>query len=60
MVSSRNFFFKCWHIVGGDVVKAIHFFFEQLELPRMVNAAAIALVPNQDAAYLMSQLRPIL
>lgn len=54
-----EFYLKAWHIIGTDVSQAILFFFDTLYLPRIINSAAIALVPKVQQPTMMSQFRPI-
>lgn len=56
---SVEFYLSTWHIVGPVVTKGILYFFESLKLPRIVNAAAICLVPKQNNPSEMKHFRPI-
>lgn len=39
------FFFKCWHILGDEVVQSIQQFFLTENLPKELNLALITLLP---------------
>ena len=54
-----EFFIASWCIVGQDVTKAILYFFDSLKLPRIVNVAALCLIPKQKNPSLMQHFRPI-
>lgn len=52
-------FKSAWSVIGGDVTKAIQYFFDSAHMPRIVNSAAITLVPKQDDPTKILQFRPI-
>ena len=53
-------FFTCsWDILGHDVSKAVLSFFELNTLPRIVNSAALTLIPKSANASSISHYRPI-
>lgn len=54
-----EFYVTAWDIVGKDVVSGILYFFSSLELPRIINSTAIALIPKVPNPSHMSQFRPI-
>lgn len=54
-----EFFLSTWSITGSDFVKAITQFFDSLHLPRMVNATAIALIPENGSPSYFSQFHHI-
>lgn len=54
-----EFYLAAWDIVGCDVTSAILHFFDSLNMPHMVNAVGIALIPKVDGATRMPQFRPI-
>ena len=56
---SPEFFLAAWSIIGEDVIKGILHFFSSLELPRIVNSVAIALVPKCANPTRIEQFRPI-
>lgn len=56
---SVEFFISAWNIVGGEVTKAALFFFSSFNLPRFVNATALALIPKNSNATTMDDFRPI-
>ncbi|XP_074363679.1 uncharacterized protein LOC141704334 [Apium graveolens] len=56
---SVEFFLGSWPIVGEEVTKGILYFFQTLSLPRIVNSAAICLVPKIENPTEMHHFRPI-
>lgn len=54
-----EFFLEAWHIVGADVTRGILYYFQSLQLPRIINSAALALVPKVFPAHCLSHYRPI-
>lgn len=54
-----EFFVKAWSVVGHDTAAAILYFFESVQLPRIINSSAITLVPKHSNANHMSHFRPI-
>lgn len=54
-----EFFLAAWSVIGEDVVNCILQFFTTVQLPRFVNATALALIPKSLAASSMSDYRPI-
>lgn len=54
-----EFFLAAWQIVGTDVINGVKSFFNLLELPRIINATAVALVPKVPSPTNMSHFRPI-
>lgn len=54
-----EFFISTWSIIGKDVTKGILHFFNSLEMPRIVNSTAIALVPKIDNPTNVNHYRPI-
>lgn len=42
-----KFYLSTWHIVGPNVSKGIVFFFNSLNMPRIINATRICLVPKK-------------
>ncbi|KAL8089208.1 hypothetical protein AgCh_038843 [Apium graveolens] len=49
---SVEFFLSAWSIIGNDVIKGIIYYFDSLELPRIVNATALALIPKHISRLL--------
>lgn len=56
---SVEFYLHTWDIVGREVTNGVLYFFDSLQLPRVVNSSAIALVPKHLAAANMRDFRPI-
>lgn len=56
---TAEFFLTAWSVVGADVVKGILYFFQSNELPRIINATALALIPKVECPTNMSHYRPI-
>lgn len=56
---TTEFFLSTWAITGEDVCKGIKHFFDTLHLPRIINSAAIALIPKSSNAASMNHYRPI-
>ena len=56
---TAEFFIKAWSIVGADVEAAILHFFNSGHMPRIVNSAAVALVPKTSNPSVMQDFRPI-
>ena len=56
---STEFFIKAWSVVGGDVERAIVYFFNTCHLPRIINSVAVALVPKIPNPSSMTDFRPI-
>ena len=56
---SSEFFVAAWDVIGSDVNSALLYFFHQLHMPRIINSAALALIPKVANASNMSQYRPI-
>lgn len=54
-----EFFLASWRIVGREVTSAIKFFFVENYTPRIVDSAAIALIPKVLNPTTMAQFRPI-
>lgn len=54
-----EFYIHAWSCVGQDVTKAVLYFFDTLYMPRIINSAAITLVPKVAQATKMAQFRPI-
>ena len=54
-----EFYIAAWHVVGDDVTNGIMHFFNTLELPRVVNSAALTLVPKVSNPSRIDQFRPI-
>lgn len=54
-----EFFIASWNIVGADVQAAVLYFFDSSHMPRIINSAAIALVPKVCNPSHMGQFRPI-
>lgn len=54
-----EFYLATWHIIGLDVTNAVLSFFEKGHLPRMINSAAITLVPKHQNPTTMAHFRPI-
>lgn len=54
-----EFFLSAWSIIGEEVVDSVLYFFKSFQLPRIVNSAAIALVPKIMNPSHMSHYRPI-
>ncbi|XP_063942672.1 uncharacterized protein LOC135150335 [Daucus carota subsp. sativus] len=54
-----EFFLAAWGIIGDDVIRGIKYFFDTLELPRIINSAAISLVQKCDNPSRMKHFRPI-
>lgn len=54
-----EFFILSWSVVGRDVTTTVLHFFDNLQLPRIVNSSAIALVPKVANPSHLSQYRPI-
>lgn len=43
-----TFFQKLWDTIGVDVVASFQILFEQISIPKTVNAIIIVLIPNKD------------
>lgn len=56
---TAEFYIACWDIIGPDVVKGLQYFFDTMNLPRIINSAAICLVPKVQQPSCMGQFRPI-
>lgn len=56
---SVEFFLETWHIVGEDVTRGILPFFKHLHMPRIINYAALALIPKHNSASEIVDYRPI-
>lgn len=56
---TAEFYITTWSIIKEEVCNAVHYFFNTLHMPRIVNSAAIALVPKEANPSVMSQFRPI-
>lgn len=56
---STEFYLTAWNVVGADVVRGILHFFQTNDMPRIINATAIALIPKVDCPANMSHYRPI-
>lgn len=56
---TAKFYKKAWDIIGVDICKAIHGFFQTGVLPMGVNATMIALVPKIATPNKVSDFRPI-
>lgn len=56
---TSEFLLTAWPIIGADITSAVLSFFDTLALPRMVNSAALALIPKVANASHMHQFRPI-
>lgn len=54
-----EFYLSTWHIFGPEVTNDSLYFFDFLKLPRIVNAAAICLVPKVQNSSEMKHFRPI-
>lgn len=54
-----EFYLAAWDIVKDDFINAILHFFSSFHLPRMINTAAIALIPKQENPSRMTHFRPI-
>jgi len=48
-----------WDILGGDFIKAIHYFHETGYIPKGCNASFIVLVPKRDISSNLGDYRPI-
>ncbi|KAF3777918.1 retrotransposable element ORF2 protein [Nymphaea thermarum] len=53
------FFQRYWHIVGGDVTKAIKGFFETGRLVKKINRSILVLIPKHQGICSPQDLRPI-
>lgn len=56
---SPGFYQKHWSIVGDDVVKVVHAFFETEEFSDQLTSTNIVLVPKKQHPKVMTDLRPI-
>ena len=56
---TAKFFKSTWHIVGGDVIKAILYFFHTCPLIPTFNSTIVALVPKCKSPSSMKDFRPI-
>lgn len=56
---STEFFVSSWDVIGKDVSEAVLSFFNSYDLPRIVNSAALTLIPKTANASCISQYRPI-
>ena len=54
-----EFYLATWDIVGENVCSAILHFFQNLHLPRIINATALSLIPKGSSPETMSDFRPI-
>lgn len=54
-----EFFISSWEVIGADVSKAVLCFFENNTLPRIVNSAALTLIPKTSNASSLTHYRPI-
>ena len=54
-----EFYLAAWDIIGTDVCNAIMYFFSSKHLPKIVNSAALALVPKSQTPSTMNDFRPI-
>lgn len=53
------FFKRCWHILGEEVIEAVHQFFTLGELPKEINVALITLIPKCENASTVKEFRHI-
>lgn len=56
---TTEFFLTAWSIVGTDVENAVNYFFRTGYMPRIINSAAVALVPKVQNPTSMRDFRPI-
>lgn len=56
---TSEFFIASWQIVGPDVEKAVLHFFNTGHMPRIVNSAAVSLVPKIENPSYLKDYRPI-
>lgn len=56
---TKEFFLAAWSIVGADFTNAVLYFFRTNNLPRIISASAITLVPKHKNANKMVDFRPI-
>ncbi|KAJ9541666.1 hypothetical protein OSB04_028172 [Centaurea solstitialis] len=56
---SARFFKKAWHVVGNDVLLAIHNFFYTGRLTKEINHTLLCLIPKVPNASSISDFRPI-
>ncbi|CAM8975881.1 unnamed protein product [Rhodiola kirilowii] len=54
-----HFYTHCWHIVKGDMLKAVQAFFYGLHLPNAITATNLVLIPKKHFVTLVDQFRPI-
>ncbi|KAM1865958.1 hypothetical protein ACFX13_008872 [Malus domestica] len=54
-----SFYFRCWLIVGHDVVQAVQSFFSQGNILPHFNSNLMILIPKVDGANSVNHLRPI-
>ncbi|KAM1340007.1 hypothetical protein ACFX2H_038462 [Malus domestica] len=54
-----SFYFRCWPIVGNDVVQAVQSFFSQGNILPHFNSNLMILIPKVDGANSVNHLRPI-
>ena len=53
------FYQKCWSIVGLDVIKVVHAFFQGSTLPKSITHTKLVLLPKKVIIQSFSDLRPI-
>lgn len=56
---TTEFFISSWATVGPEVTNGVLYFFSSLNLPKIINATALALVPKQENPTKMNHFRPI-
>ncbi|KAG5626762.1 hypothetical protein H5410_011980 [Solanum commersonii] len=53
------FYQTCWDIVGPDIIKVVHAFYQGSTLPKSITHTNLALLPKKDVVQSFSDLRPI-
>lgn len=54
-----TFFQACWDIVGSDVCKMVHWFFDNGSITTGLNSNIMILLPQKDGAICVEDFRPI-
>lgn len=54
-----HFYQTCWDIVGSDIVKVVHAFFQGYSLSKSITLTSLVILPKKDTIQSFSDFRPI-
>jgi len=54
-----NFIKNNWEVIGEDIIKALHWFYEIGYIPRGCNASFVTLIPKCENPFKLGDFRPI-